>query len=70
MFCALPKPVSPSPIIGIDTARQMLRPCSTISPYEIKPVSGMPSRDADTAKPLMKPISKPASSMSRADIAS
>ena len=26
MFCALPKPVSPSPIIGIDTARQMFCP--------------------------------------------
>ena len=48
----------------------MFVPWSTSSPYEMSPVSGMPSRAADTAKPLMKPISKPASSMSRADIAS
>src|SRR5688572_13165925 len=36
----------------------------------MSPVSGIPSRAADTAKPLMKPSSNPASSMRRADIAS
>ena len=37
----------------------MLRPCSTISPYEIRPVSGIPRRDAETANPLMKPMLEP-----------
>jgi hypothetical protein len=36
----------------------------------MSPVSGIPSRDADTAKPLTKPTSNPASAINRADIAS
>src|ERR1700730_6622410 len=53
-----------------ETAPQQLRRLSSISANEIKPVSGNPSRTADTAKPLMKATWYPASAMSFVDNAS
>src|SRR5262245_2317822 len=52
------------------TAPVMARPWSTISAYEISPVSGSARRLADTPKPLMKVRAKPARSISRAESAS
>src|SRR5690349_4576652 len=43
------------------------RPCDTISPYEMSPLSGAPSRAADTPKPLMNVTRKPASEIRRAE---
>ena len=57
-------------IPGKSTAAQMFRPWSTISEYEISPVSGMAILDAETAKPPMKAPGYPARSISRADMAS
>jgi hypothetical protein len=48
-------------------ASWQLRPVSTISAYDIRPVSGRPKRAAAVQKPLMKAKSKPARSMRRAD---
>ena len=55
---------------GIDTAAQMSRPWSSISPNEMRPVSGAASRAAETARPLMNATGNPARSMMRALIAS
>eukprot|EP00754_Rhynchopus_humris_P006789 Rhum_TRINITY_DN13214_c0_g2::Rhum_TRINITY_DN13214_c0_g2_i1::g.58228::m.58228 len=63
---ALPKPVSASPMTGMSTAWQMLRPWSTISPKLITPASGAARRLALTPKPLMNVRSKPARSIRRA----
>jgi hypothetical protein len=41
-------------------------PTSTISPYEINPVSGSARRDADTQNPDMNAASKPARSINLA----
>src|SRR5258706_10758043 len=52
------------------TAEQMFRPWSSISPYEIRPVSGRPIRAAETANPLMNVSANPACSIRRAEWAS
>ena len=51
-------------------ASTICRPCSTISPYDTRPVSGRPSRAAATENPDMNPKSNPASSVSFAEIPS
>eukprot|EP00282_Hemiselmis_andersenii_P017974 CAMPEP_0114114742 /NCGR_PEP_ID=MMETSP0043_2-20121206/3595_1 /TAXON_ID=464988 /ORGANISM="Hemiselmis andersenii, Strain CCMP644" /LENGTH=122 /DNA_ID=CAMNT_0001206953 /DNA_START=254 /DNA_END=619 /DNA_ORIENTATION=+ len=58
-FKTPPYPVSPSPITGIETASQTARPPSSISVKVARPTSGMPRREAESAKPEKKQTSKP-----------
>lgn len=50
-FIAFPYPLSPSPMTGIDTASVICCPWSTISPYDMNPVSGNPRRAAEMENP-------------------
>ena len=65
---ALPYPSSASPMNGnpADVACVMCLPTSSISPYEMRPASGMAKRAAETQKPDMNPTLNPARSMSAA----
>jgi hypothetical protein len=67
-FIAFPYPSSPSPTIGklALVASLHVRPTSTISPYEINPVSGSANLDADTQNPDMNAAENPARSIRRA----
>ncbi len=54
-------PVSASPMMGsARVASTMLRPWSRTSPYDSRPASGTPRREAATQKPLMKAMGNPA----------